>query len=176
MTAAPGARNDRSAGTVSWFLGGLALVAAAIWLKGDARLATGLFVGSLYVLAALGNLWGDARPSSWLDALGGGARSDRLRGQQIRRLSTCGDGALSANDSIRGRSGQLLRGSCNRLRAQHHAAREPPAAVSQRLPMAVPIAVSLIWVNSGKELGALRSSERLMLHRHSIKWTARISA
>jgi hypothetical protein len=53
--------------TVSWFLGGLALIAAAIWLKGDARLATGLFVGSLYVLAALGNLWGTrGRHPGWM--------------------------------------------------------------------------------------------------------------
>jgi hypothetical protein len=53
--------------TVSWFLGGLALIAAAIWLKGDARLATGLFVGSLYVLAALGTLWGTrGRHPGWM--------------------------------------------------------------------------------------------------------------
>jgi hypothetical protein len=44
--------------TVSWFLGGLALIAAARWLKQDARLATGVFVGSLYLFGALGNLWG----------------------------------------------------------------------------------------------------------------------
>jgi hypothetical protein len=44
--------------TISWFLGGLALIAAAWWLERDARLATGLFVGSLYLFGALGNLWG----------------------------------------------------------------------------------------------------------------------
>jgi hypothetical protein len=44
--------------TISWFLGGLALIAAARWLEGDARLATGVFVGSLYLFGALGNLWG----------------------------------------------------------------------------------------------------------------------
>jgi len=44
--------------TVSWFLGGLALIAAARWLQTDARLATGIFVGSLYLFGALGNLWG----------------------------------------------------------------------------------------------------------------------
>jgi hypothetical protein len=44
--------------TISWFLGGLALIAAARWLEGDARLATGIFVGSLYLFGALGNLWG----------------------------------------------------------------------------------------------------------------------
>jgi hypothetical protein len=44
--------------TVSWFLGGLALIAAAKWFHQDARLTTGLFVGSLYLFGALGNLWG----------------------------------------------------------------------------------------------------------------------
>jgi hypothetical protein len=44
--------------TISWFLGGLALIAAARWLERDARLATGIFVGSLYLFGALGNLWG----------------------------------------------------------------------------------------------------------------------
>ena len=44
--------------TVSWFLGGVALIAAAGWLETDARLATGIFVGSLYLFGALGNLWG----------------------------------------------------------------------------------------------------------------------
>ena len=43
--------------TVTWFLGGLALIAAALWFEKDARLATGLFVGSLYLYGALGNLW-----------------------------------------------------------------------------------------------------------------------
>jgi hypothetical protein len=32
--------------TFNWFLGGLALIAAAIWFEQDARLATGLLVGS----------------------------------------------------------------------------------------------------------------------------------
>jgi hypothetical protein len=44
--------------TVAWFLGGLALIAAAIWFGRDAKFATGLFVGSLYLFAAIGNLWG----------------------------------------------------------------------------------------------------------------------
>ena len=43
--------------TVTWFLGGLALIAAAFWFEKNARLATGLFVGSLYLYGALGNLW-----------------------------------------------------------------------------------------------------------------------
>ena len=44
--------------TISWFLGGFALIAAARWLERDARLATGVFVGSLYLFGALANLWG----------------------------------------------------------------------------------------------------------------------
>ena len=44
--------------TIVWFLGGLALIGAARWLERDARLATGVFVGSLYLFGALGNLWG----------------------------------------------------------------------------------------------------------------------
>jgi hypothetical protein len=43
--------------TISWFLGGLALIAAARWLERDGRLATGILIGSLYLLGALGNLW-----------------------------------------------------------------------------------------------------------------------
>ena len=44
--------------TISWFLGGLALIAAARWSERDVRLATGIFVGSLYLFGALANLWG----------------------------------------------------------------------------------------------------------------------
>ena len=44
--------------TIVWFLGGLALIGAARWLERDARLTTGIFVGSLYLFGALGNLWG----------------------------------------------------------------------------------------------------------------------
>jgi hypothetical protein len=47
--------------TISWFLGGLALIAAASWFEHDTRLATGLFVGSLYLFGALGNLWASGR-------------------------------------------------------------------------------------------------------------------
>ena len=43
--------------TISWFLGGLALMAAARWFGQDARLATGLFVGGLYLYGAVANLW-----------------------------------------------------------------------------------------------------------------------
>ena len=53
--------------TVSWLLGGFALIAAAIWFGRDARLATGLFVGSLYLFGALGNLWGTrGRHPGWM--------------------------------------------------------------------------------------------------------------
>jgi hypothetical protein len=53
--------------TIAWFLGGAALIAAAIWLGADARLATGLFVGSLYLFGALGNLWATrGRHPGWM--------------------------------------------------------------------------------------------------------------
>jgi hypothetical protein len=53
--------------TISWFLGGAALILAAGWLEGDARLATGLFVGSLYLFGALGNLWATrGRHPGWM--------------------------------------------------------------------------------------------------------------
>jgi len=53
--------------TIGWFLGGLALVAAAIWFSRDARLATGVGVGSLYLLGALGNLWATrGRHPGWM--------------------------------------------------------------------------------------------------------------
>ena len=48
--------------TVTWFLGGLVLIAAALWFEKNARLATGVFVGSLYLYGALGNLWVTRRP------------------------------------------------------------------------------------------------------------------
>jgi hypothetical protein len=53
--------------TVSWFVGGLALIAAARWFGPDARLATGLCVGGLYLYGALGNLWGTrGRHPGWM--------------------------------------------------------------------------------------------------------------
>lgn len=53
--------------TIVWFLGGLALIAAALWFDRDARLATGLFVGSTYLFGALGNLWGTrGRHPGWM--------------------------------------------------------------------------------------------------------------
>lgn len=53
--------------TASWFAGGLALIAAAYWFTPDARLATSLFVGGLYLYGALGNLWGTrGRHPGWM--------------------------------------------------------------------------------------------------------------
>jgi len=53
--------------TVSWFLGGLALIAASRWFESDARLATGLCVGGLYLYGALGNLWATrGRHPGWM--------------------------------------------------------------------------------------------------------------
>jgi hypothetical protein len=53
--------------TIVWFLGGLALIVTAIWFDRDARLATGLFVGSAYLFGTLGNLWGTrGRHPGWM--------------------------------------------------------------------------------------------------------------
>jgi hypothetical protein len=52
--------------TISWFLGGLALIAAAICFEQDAKLATGL-VGCLYLFGAVGNLWATrGRHPGWM--------------------------------------------------------------------------------------------------------------
>ena len=53
--------------TFNWFLGGLALIAAAIWFEQGAKLATGLLVGSSYLFGALGNLWATrGRHPGWM--------------------------------------------------------------------------------------------------------------
>lgn len=53
--------------TIVWFVGGLVLIAAANWFGQDARLATGLFVGSTYLFGAVGNLWGTrGRHPGWM--------------------------------------------------------------------------------------------------------------
>jgi hypothetical protein len=53
--------------TVCWFLGGVALIAAANWFEQDARFATGVFVGGLYLFGALGNLWATrGRHPGWM--------------------------------------------------------------------------------------------------------------
>jgi|SRR3954453_16308540 hypothetical protein len=43
--------------TLSWFLGGLGLMAAAIWFGKDAKLTTSIFVVISYLYGVLGNLW-----------------------------------------------------------------------------------------------------------------------
>jgi hypothetical protein len=53
--------------TVVWFVGGLALIAAASVFGPDARLVTSLFVGSAYLIGVLGNLWGTrGRHPGWM--------------------------------------------------------------------------------------------------------------
>jgi hypothetical protein len=53
--------------TVSWFFGGLALLAACAWFEQGTRAATGFFVGSLFLFGALANLWGTrGRHPGWL--------------------------------------------------------------------------------------------------------------
>lgn len=53
--------------TFNWFVGGLALIVAAAMLEQDARLATGLLVGSSYLFGALGNLWATrGRHPGWM--------------------------------------------------------------------------------------------------------------
>jgi len=57
-----GRRHPRSPGllqfsTFNWLVGGLALLVAALVFRRDARLATGLLVGSSYLYAAVGNFW-----------------------------------------------------------------------------------------------------------------------
>ena len=43
--------------TMIWFLGGVALIAAATAFSRDARIATGVLVGSSYLLGAAINFW-----------------------------------------------------------------------------------------------------------------------
>jgi hypothetical protein len=43
--------------TFNWFVGGLALVAVALWGGPEAKLVAGLLVGSSYLFGAAGNLW-----------------------------------------------------------------------------------------------------------------------
>lgn len=53
--------------TIAWLAGGLALIVAACWLGPQARLATALCVGGLYLFGALGNLWGTrGRHPGWM--------------------------------------------------------------------------------------------------------------
>ena len=43
--------------TFIWFLGGLTLIAAALWFGPGAKLATSLLVGAAYLYGVLGNFW-----------------------------------------------------------------------------------------------------------------------
>ena len=54
--------------TFNWFVGGIALLAAARFFGQEARLATALLVGSSYLFAAVGNFWASrGRPHpGWL--------------------------------------------------------------------------------------------------------------
>ena len=53
--------------TFNWFVGGLALIAAATWLEHGAKLATGLLVGSSYLYGAVGNCWATrGRHPGWM--------------------------------------------------------------------------------------------------------------
>lgn len=53
--------------TASWFFGGLALIAAALWFGDGARLAIGLFVGSHFLFGAVVNLWATrGRHPGWM--------------------------------------------------------------------------------------------------------------
>ncbi len=53
--------------TIAWLLGGVALIAAAGWFGPQARLATSLCVGGLYLFGALGNFWGTrGRHPGWM--------------------------------------------------------------------------------------------------------------
>ena len=53
--------------TITWFLGGLVLIAAAAWFEPNARRAAGICIGSLFLLGALGNFWGTrGRHPGWM--------------------------------------------------------------------------------------------------------------
>jgi hypothetical protein len=53
--------------TIFWFLGGLALVAAANWFGPDVRLVISLFVGVSYLFGTIGNLWATrGRHPGWM--------------------------------------------------------------------------------------------------------------
>jgi len=53
--------------TYNWLIGGLALVAAALWFEPGARLVTAALVGSSYLFGAVGNLWGTrGRHAGWM--------------------------------------------------------------------------------------------------------------
>jgi hypothetical protein len=53
--------------TFNWFVGGIALILAAIAFEHEARLATGMLVASSYLFAAIGNCWATrGRHPGWM--------------------------------------------------------------------------------------------------------------
>jgi hypothetical protein len=53
--------------TLVWFVGGIALIAAASVFDPGARRVTSLFVGGTYLFGVLGNLWGTrGRHPGWM--------------------------------------------------------------------------------------------------------------
>ena len=53
--------------TFTWLAGGIALIVAAYSLETQARLATGVIVGSTYLFATIGNLWATrGRHPGWM--------------------------------------------------------------------------------------------------------------
>jgi hypothetical protein len=53
--------------TICWFLGGLVLMAAAIWFEPQVRFTTALFVGCFFLYGAVGNFWGTrGRHPGWM--------------------------------------------------------------------------------------------------------------
>jgi hypothetical protein len=53
--------------TISWFFGGIALIAAALWFGESARIAIGVVVGSHFLFGAIANFWGTrGRHPGWM--------------------------------------------------------------------------------------------------------------
>lgn len=54
--------------TLAWLTGGLALIAAGLWMGPEAQLALGLLVGVGYAYAAAANIWATRarHPGGWL--------------------------------------------------------------------------------------------------------------
>ncbi len=53
--------------TFNWFVGGIVLIVAGFAFQREAKLATGVLVGSSYLFGAVGNLWANrGRHAGWL--------------------------------------------------------------------------------------------------------------
>jgi hypothetical protein len=53
--------------TVTWFLGGIALIAASLWLEPPSKTAVGAVVGGLYLYGVIGNAWATrGRHPGWM--------------------------------------------------------------------------------------------------------------